>query len=117
MLKSTAVARFKLHRGLTVLCFEIGNKNIPPTVTFLVLPTFAQQSTSEIVNLSLEDCIQLAYKKNNNLQITLLNESANQEIYKQSKLERLPNLNASLGETFTHSDSNGSNWNYDTYTP
>lgn len=86
-------------------------------VTFLVLPTFAQQSTSEIVNLSLEDCIQLAYKKNNNLQITLLNESANQEIYKQSKLERLPNLNASLGETFTHSDSNGSNWNYDTYTP
>ena len=90
---------------------------IPPTVTFLVLPTFAQQSTSEIVNLSLEDCIQLAYKKNNNLQITLLNESANQEIYKQSKLERLPNLNASLGETFTHSDSNGSNWNYDTYTP
>jgi len=24
------VARFKLHRGLTVTCFEIGNKNIPP---------------------------------------------------------------------------------------
>jgi outer membrane protein len=80
-------------------------------VTFLVLPTFAQQSTTEIVNLSLEDCIQLAYKNNNNLQITLLNESAKEEIYKQSKMERLPNLNASLGETFTHSDSNGSNWN------
>jgi hypothetical protein len=24
------VARFKLHRGLTVTCSEIGNKNIPP---------------------------------------------------------------------------------------
>jgi hypothetical protein len=26
------VARFKLHRGLTVKCFEIGNKNIPLSV-------------------------------------------------------------------------------------
>ncbi|MGF7140751.1 hypothetical protein [Roseimarinus sediminis] len=26
------MARFKLHRGLTVTCSEIGNKNIPPTV-------------------------------------------------------------------------------------
>ena len=33
VLKLTAVARFKLHRGLTVTCSEIGNKNIPPTVS------------------------------------------------------------------------------------
>jgi hypothetical protein len=26
------VARFKLHRGLTVTCSEIGNKNIPLSV-------------------------------------------------------------------------------------
>jgi len=30
VLKSTFVARFKLHRGLTVMCSVIGNKNIPP---------------------------------------------------------------------------------------
>ncbi len=32
VLKSTAVARFKLHHGLTVACSEIGNKNIPLSV-------------------------------------------------------------------------------------
>lgn len=32
VLKSTAVARFKLYRGLIVTCSEIGNKNIPPAV-------------------------------------------------------------------------------------
>ncbi len=32
VLKSTAVARFKLHHGLTVTCSEIGNKNIPLSV-------------------------------------------------------------------------------------
>jgi hypothetical protein len=29
-MKSSSVARFKLHHGLTVTHFEIGNKNIPP---------------------------------------------------------------------------------------
>jgi len=33
VLKSTAVARFKLHRGLTVTRSEIGNKNIPLSVS------------------------------------------------------------------------------------
>src|SRR5690606_24566072 len=32
VLKSTSAARFKLYRGLTVTCSEVGNKNIPPTV-------------------------------------------------------------------------------------
>jgi len=32
VLKSTVVARFKLHHGLTVTCSEIGNKNIPLSV-------------------------------------------------------------------------------------
>lgn len=34
MLKSTAVARFKLHRGLKVKYSVTGNKNIPPTVSY-----------------------------------------------------------------------------------
>jgi len=29
VLKTTSVARFKLHRIMTVTCSEIGNKNIP----------------------------------------------------------------------------------------
>ena len=33
VVKSTAVARFKLHRGLTVTCSAIGNKNIPLSVS------------------------------------------------------------------------------------
>jgi hypothetical protein len=33
VLKSTAVARFKLYHGLTLTCFEIGSKNIPLSVT------------------------------------------------------------------------------------
>jgi hypothetical protein len=32
VLKSMAVVRFKLYRGLTAKCSVIGNKNIPPTV-------------------------------------------------------------------------------------
>jgi hypothetical protein len=32
VLKSKAVARFKLYHGLTITCSEIGNKNIPPAV-------------------------------------------------------------------------------------
>jgi hypothetical protein len=32
VLKLTVVARFKLHRGLTVTYSEIGNKNIPLSV-------------------------------------------------------------------------------------
>jgi hypothetical protein len=33
VLKSTVVARFKLHRSLIVTCSEIGNKNIPLSVS------------------------------------------------------------------------------------
>jgi hypothetical protein len=31
--KSTEVARFKHHHGLTVTCSEVGNKNIPLSVS------------------------------------------------------------------------------------
>lgn len=73
--------------------------------------TTAQQTTSEVLRLSLEDCIELVFKNNYNRQSIELNESTSQEIYKQSKAERLPNLNASIGETYTHSNNAGSDWN------
>ena len=70
----------------------------------------AQESTGEVLRLSLVDCIELANKNNYNRQSVALNESINQEVYQQSKLERLPNLNASIGETYTHTNNSGSDW-------
>ncbi|MBK8805635.1 MAG: TolC family protein [Bacteroidales bacterium] len=77
---------------------------------FSGLTIAAQPSTGEVLSLSLVDCIELAYKNNYNRQSVILNESANQEVYKQSKMERLPYLNATIGETYTHSNNTGSNW-------
>jgi outer membrane protein len=70
----------------------------------------AQQPSGATLQLSLEDCIGLALKDNYMRQSVALNEQANQEVYKQSKTERLPNLNASIGETFTHSNNTGSDF-------
>lgn len=39
VLKSMAVVRFKLYRGLTAKCSVIGNKNIPPTVMHHIMNT------------------------------------------------------------------------------
>jgi hypothetical protein len=49
VLKSTAVARFKLHRGLTVKCSEVGNKNIPLSVGYhnQIELTFAIKDTNK----------------------------------------------------------------------
>lgn len=70
----------------------------------------AQESTAEVLKLSLVDCIELANKNNYNRQSVALNESINQEVYQQSKLERLPNLNASIGETYSYSNNSGNDW-------
>jgi outer membrane protein len=74
------------------------------------LTAIAQQPSAEVLRLSLEDCIEFAFKNNYNRQSVALNESANQEIYKQSKMERLPNLNASIGETYSHYNNTGNDW-------
>jgi outer membrane protein len=74
------------------------------------LTAIAQQPSKEVLRLSLEDCLEFAFKDNFNRQSVELNESANQETYIQAKMERLPNLNASIGETYTHSNNTGSEW-------
>ncbi|MDA3817492.1 MAG: TolC family protein [Prolixibacteraceae bacterium] len=74
------------------------------------LTVTAQQTSDDILKLSLEDCIKLTLNNNYNRQSVALNELANQEIYEQSKMERLPNFNASIGETYTHSNTTGSDW-------
>jgi outer membrane protein len=70
----------------------------------------AQQTLNNVLRLSLENCIELTLINNYNHQSVALNESANQEIYKQSKMERLPNLNASIAETYAYSNNTGSDW-------
>jgi outer membrane protein len=77
---------------------------------FSGLTATAQQPSGEVFKVSLEECVKLALKNNYNRQSVTLNELSSQEVYKQSKMERLPNLNATLGETYTNSSSTGSDW-------
>ena len=81
------------------------------TGMFCAFTASAQSSTSDVLKLSLEDCLELVYKNNHNRQSVILNELSTQEVYRQSKLERLPNLNASIGETFSNSKNTGNGWN------
>ena len=85
-----------------ILCILLG-------IVFGLIAT-AQQPSAEVLRLSVEDCIELALKNNLNRQSVALNETANQAIYKQSKMERLPNLNSSIGESLTHSNNTNSEW-------
>lgn len=70
----------------------------------------AQNKLEEPLRLTLVDCIEQAQENNYSRQSVILNESSTQESYNQSKMERLPNLSASIGETYTHSNNGGSDW-------
>ncbi len=61
-------------------------------------------------NFSLEQCIEYAFKKNYQQQSLELSKDISELSYKQSKLERLPSLNANLSESFSNSNTNGSSW-------
>jgi outer membrane protein len=74
------------------------------------LTVTAQQTSDDILKLFLKDCIEITLNNNYNRQSVALNESTNQEVYEQSKMERLPNLNATIGETYTYSNNTGSDW-------
>ncbi len=70
----------------------------------------AQHPSGDILKLSLQECVNLALKNNYDRQSVALNESSSQEAYNQSKMERLPNLTATVGETFAHRSGTGSDW-------
>ncbi|NCC99438.1 MAG: TolC family protein [Bacteroidia bacterium] len=74
------------------------------------LTALAQQPSGETLKMSLEDCIEYALKGNYNRQSVELNESTNLEAYKQSKLELLPSVNASLSEGYSNSKSVPDAW-------
>ncbi len=79
---------------------------------FALLPfvAAAQQSATDTLKLTLQDCLYMVSSNNYNRQSVVLGESSTQESYNQSKMERLPNLTASVGETYTYSEASGSDW-------
>ncbi len=80
------------------------------TVFFYVFSASAQNISQDTLKLSLEECIELVFKNNHNRQSTVLNELSAQEAYDQSKLEWLPNVGASFGETFSNTKNTDDNW-------
>ncbi len=72
--------------------------------------SFCQQTNNVNYHLTLEECLNYAFNNNYNRQIMKLTEEANESAYKLSKFERMPNLSASLSETFSNSKTNPSLW-------
>lgn len=73
--------------------------------------TNAQNLSSDATyHFTFEDCINYAFQTNLNRQSLLLSEEAKEDSYSQSKKERLPDLKASLSESFSHSKNEGSSW-------
>lgn len=70
----------------------------------------AQQHEREVLKMSLTDCIDYALDNSYNRQFIKLNESSFETAYKQSKLERLPDLSASLSENLNHTQHNSATW-------
>lgn len=89
-------------------------KKVLVLVLIVLMPglrTMAQQTSEEVMSLTLEHCIEYALKNNYNRQSVALNEASSKETYNQSKMERLPNLTATIGETFSNSNGTAGNWN------
>ncbi|MDR0682927.1 MAG: TolC family protein [Dysgonamonadaceae bacterium] len=71
----------------------------------------AQTESSAVYHFTLEDCLDYAFGKNYNLQSLKLTEDARADAYEQSKMERLPSLNASLSENLNHSQGADASFN------
>lgn len=64
----------------------------------------------EKYRMTLEDCLNHALGYNYNRQSVKLSEEAKEESYRQSKMERLPSLNASASENLSHTKGNSAQW-------
>ena len=71
---------------------------------FLCSSLFAQETKS--YQFTLEECIRFAFANSNERKSMELSGETQQVNYEQSKLQRLPNLSASVGENFSN-NSNG----------
>lgn len=64
---------------------------------------FAQNMASENVFFTLEECLAHAFGNNYNYLSQLLSEETKEDSYEQAKRDRLPNLNASVSESWNNS--------------
>lgn len=71
----------------------------------------AQSTGSAGFYFTLEDCLNYAMGNNYHYQSFKLSEKLQENIYEQSKKERLPSLNASLSENLNSSKGNEASWN------
>ena len=76
-----------------------------------VVAVSAQNTATAVHKFTLEDCLDYALGNNYNKQSMKLSEDAAKSTYDQSKMERLPNLNASLNESLSSNKENSSSWN------
>jgi len=65
----------------------------------------AQEQDFGGYRFTLDDCLNYALGNNYNLQSMKLSEEASEEVYQQSKKERLPSLSASAGENIGYSNA------------
>lgn len=87
--------------------------NILKIIVIMLLPTlsYAQQPTNNVVyRLTLEDCLNFAFRNSYNRQVMKLSEEAKESVYHYSRHERIPSVSASLSETFNNTNSTGSSW-------
>lgn len=71
----------------------------------------AKQDPEPPLRMTLEDCLKYAFKNSYDRQAVKLNEDARKDIYDQSKMERLPDLSASVSENLNHTKANSASWN------
>jgi outer membrane protein len=92
--------------------------NILKIIIIMLLPIFsyAQQATNNVYRLTLEDCLDFAFRNSYNRQSMKLSEEAKESSYHYSRHERIPSVSASLSESFNNSNSStssspsGSSW-------
>ncbi len=75
-------------------------------ISIITVSLYAQDT----YNFTLEDCLNYAFQNNYNRQSMKLSEQVQQNTYDQSKMERIPNVNASLSEGWSSSKNNSSSW-------
>jgi outer membrane protein len=70
----------------------------------------AQEQPAAGYRFTLEECLHHALVNNHGLQSVMLTEEAREDAHEQSRLERLPTLNASASETTSASKGNSPAW-------
>ncbi len=76
-----------------------------------IVAVSAQEAATTVLRFTLEDCLNYAFGNSYNRQSMKLSEEADKSVYEQSKMERLPNLSASLNESLNSNKENSSSWN------